>query len=173
MAVVKRVVELDIVANPNKKSDYFGKYYARIHYIEPLNLRGLCEHILSHGSPFTRDVVEGVVTRLRNCIVELLSEGQGVKLDGLGTLRPTLENATGGADSIKDFNVTEHVTGVHVRFIPEGEELDRLTSREMMKNCVLRKTYEVTYSTIMHGGKEMKVPSYTPIKKPSSDESKP
>ena len=117
--------------------------------------------------------MEGVVTRLRNCIVELLSEGQGVKLDGLGTLRPTLENATGGADSIKDFNVTEHVTGVHVRFIPEGEELDRLTSREMMKNCVLRKTYEVTYSTIVHGGKEMKIPSYTPIKKPSSDEPKP
>lgn len=170
MATVKRVVELELVPNSNQKSDFYGQYYARIHYTEPLNLRGLCEHIASHGSPFTRDVVEGVVTRLRNCIVEILAEGQGIKLDGLGTLRPTLENTKGGADSAEEFNVNENVTGVHVRFIPEGEELDRLTSREMKDKCTLRKSYVVSFKTITHGGKPMKVPVLSPIVKEDEPE---
>jgi len=166
MAVLKRVIELDLVPNNNEKSDTYGKYYARIHFAEPLSLRGICEKIAAHGSPFTQDIVEGVTRCVRNTIVEVLSEGQGVKIDGLGTLRPTLENEKGGADSAEDFSVTEHVLGVHVRFIPEGEELDRLTSREMKKKCTLRKTYEVSYKTITHGGKSMQIPVYTPIVKP-------
>ena len=170
MAVPKRIVELDLVPNTNEKSDQFGKYYARIHYIEPLNLRGLCDLISINGSPFTQDIVEGVVRRLRTSVVRVLSEGQGVKLDGIGTLRPTLENAKGGADDPESFNVTENVAGVHIRFIPEGDELDRITSREMMEKCVLRKTYKVSFTTITSGGKEVQIPVYTPIHKEDKPE---
>ena len=152
MAVPKRVVELDLVPNNNEKSDTYGKYFARIHYIEPLNLRGVCDLIALSG---------------------VLSEGQGVKLDGLGTLRPTLENTKGGAESPDAFNVNENVAGVHIRFIPEGEELDRITSREMKNNCVLRKTYKVSYTTIKSGGKEVQIPVYTPVKKEDPEEPTP
>ena len=128
-----------------------------------LNLRGLCEYIESNGTPFTRDIVEGVITRLRNAIVYFLSSGRGIKLDSLGTLVPTIENKAGGADSARDYNVTEGVIGVHIRFIPEGEELDRITSRQMKSMCTLRKTYEVSFKTITHGGKSMQIPVYSPI----------
>ena len=163
VATSKQVVELDLVPNNNEKSDSFGKFFARIHHTEPLNLRGLCEYIESNGTPFTRDIVEGVVTRLRNAIVFFLSSGRGIKLDSLGTLVPTIENKTGGADSAREVNVTENVVGVHIRFIPEGEELDRITSRQMKEKCTLRKTYEVSFKTITHGGKSMQIPVFTPI----------
>ena len=67
------------------------------------------------------------------------------------------------ADSARDYNVTEGVIGVHIRFIPEGEELDRITSRQMKSMCTLRKTYEVSFKTITHGGKSMQIPVYSPI----------
>lgn len=163
MATVKQVVEVDVVTNDNRKSDYYGKKYGRIHYTEPINMRGVCDIINSNGSPWTRDIIDGVFIRYRNCVVDLLSQGIGVKIDGLGTLRPTLENAHGGADTVEEFNVNEHITGVHIRFIPEGEELDRLTSREMKKKCELRKTYEVEYREITTGGETKKIPIYVPI----------
>ena len=166
MANVKKTVKIDLVANGNRKSDYFGKVYGRIHFEEPLNLRGLVEHILTHGTPYTRDIVQGVTIRLRDCIVELLSEGTGVKIDGLGTFRPTLQNTKGGADSAQDWNVQEHTEGVHIRFIPEGQKLDRITSRAMLDKCVLEKAYEVTYKEVTVGGKPKKVPVYTPVVTP-------
>ncbi len=163
MATTKRIVDLDIYTNTNSKSESYGKCFGRIHHEEPIDLRGMCEEIVRNGSPFTPDTVEGVAIRLRNCMVARLSEGTGVKIDGLGTFRPTLKNEKGGADSVYDYNVNEHVIGVHVRFIPEGEKLDRITSRAMKEQCILRKTFEVTYKTITHGGKQVKVPVYTPI----------
>jgi predicted histone-like DNA-binding protein len=156
-------LKVNLRKNNNEKSDQFGKYYAELERKRTLSLKGLAKHISDHGTPFTRDIVEGVVTRLRNAIVFFLSSGRGIKLDSLGTLVPTIENKTGGADSAREFNVTENVVGVHIRFIPEGEELDRITSRQMKEKCTLRKTYEVSFKTITHGGKSMQIPVFTPI----------
>ena len=156
-------LKVNLRKNNNEKSDQFGKYYAELERKRTLSLKGLAKHISDHGTPFTRDIVEGVVTRLRNAIVFFLSSGRGIKLDSLGTLVPTIENKTGGADSAREFNVTENVVGVHIRFIPEGEELDRITSRQMKAKCTLRKTYEVSFKTITHGGKSMQIPVFTPI----------
>ena len=169
MATIKKTIKVDVYPNTNRKSDYYGKVYGRIHYEEPLNLRGLVEHIMNHGTPYTRDIVQGVTTRLRDCIVELLSEGQGVKIDGLGTFRPTLQNVKGGADSVTEWDIQQNVEGIHVRFIPEGEKLDRITSKAMLDKCVLEKAYEVSYKEITSGGKPKKVPVYTPIVKQDAE----
>ena len=164
MSTVNNIeLKVNLRKNNNEKSDQFGKYYAELERKRTLSLKGLAKHISDHGTPFTRDIVEGVVTRLRNAIVFFLSSGRGIKLDSLGTLVPTIENKTGGADSAREFNVTENVVGVHIRFIPEGEELDRITSRQMKEKCTLRKTYEVSFKTITHGGKSMQIPVFTPI----------
>ena len=169
MATVKAIVDLDVVTNNDRKSDYYGKSYARIHQKEPINLRGLCLMAASGGTPFTEDVLLGCVKLLTRVAVDQLSIGQAVKIDGLGTLRPTIENAHGGADSPSDYNVNVHVEGVHVRFIPEGDKLDRITSRAMKEKCILRKTYEVTYREVTVGGKPKKVPVYSPIVVPDDD----
>ena len=163
MANAKKTIALDIVKNTDAKSAQYGHYYARIHSQEPLSLRGLIDHIMSHGSPFTRDMVTGVVIRLRDCIVENLSEGQPIKIDGLGTLKTTVSNTKGGSTSLDAWNVQEHVKGLHIRFIPEGEKLDRLTSKAFRDLCQLEKKYEVTYQTYEKGGKTYKKPQFVPI----------
>lgn len=163
MATQQTIVDLDIYTNNNEKSDNYGKSFARIHYKEPVNLRGICLHIASHGSPYTVDTMEGVVKSVITATLEKITEGQGVKIDGFGTFRPTIENTPGGAESATDFNVEENVVGVHIRFIPENEKFERITSRKFLEKCILRKAYEVTYKTIRYKGKEVQVPVYSAI----------
>ena len=122
------------------------KVFPKLETYSQKSLDDLVKYVRGHGAPFSAGTIEGVVTTLMEAAVVWLSNGHTVKIDGLGTLRPTIENAHGGADSPSDYNVNVHVEGVHVRFIPEGEKLDRITSRAMKEKCILRKTYEVTYN---------------------------
>jgi len=133
-------VNVDLRKNNNEKSDQYGKLYPYIRRNRTLSLRGLAKHIADHGSIYTRDVVQGVLAKLCTCIPELLSQGQPVKLDGLGTFYPTAEAKNGGIESIeaaKNIAPDDVIEGVHVRFTPENEELDRITSRAFKEKCAL------------------------------------
>ena len=131
-----RQVFVDLRQNNNEKSDQFGKLYPSIRRLKTLSLRGLAKHISDHGSVFTRPTIEGVLAQLCECIPELLSQGQPVKLDGLGTFYVNCEAKPGGLDDIEAAKATSPaavIEGVHIRFTPEGEELDRITSRAFME----------------------------------------
>ena len=108
-------------------------WYPKVVRVDTLSLRGLAEHIFSHGSPYTRDTVIGVLTAFRDCMVELLSSSVAVKLDGLGTFYPSLESK--GAESPIGYNIRDYIKGLHIRFLPEGETEDNLTSVAFGKNC--------------------------------------
>lgn len=120
----------------NKKNLTYGKWYAQAVRHSTLNTRGLAEHIMSHGSIFTRDVVEGMIIKFRECIVELLMQGTGVKLEGLGTFYPTLEVT--GADTPEKYDVNDYLKGVHIRFLPEKCPDDNITSRAFAQKVLLR-----------------------------------
>ena len=98
---------------------------------DTLNLRGLTDHIAEHGSIYTRDVVQGVLTKFTNCMVELLKQGVAVKLDGLGTFHMELQSK--GAESPVGYNINDYVKGAHIRFAPENNEVDRITAPTMKK----------------------------------------
>lgn len=133
----KIAMQYDLRQNNSRGCASFGKWYAQSVRHSTLNTRGLAEHIASHGSLYTRDVVEGMVIKLRDCIVELLMQGTGVKLEGLGTFYPTLE--TTGADSPEGYNVYDHLKGVHIRFLPEKSHGDELTSPAMASQVLLQR----------------------------------
>jgi len=81
---------------------------------------------------YTRDIVEGVLAKLCQCVPELLSQGQPVKLDGLGTFYPTVKNELGGLENIeaaKAITPEQAVEGIRVRFLPDGTKLDDMTSK--------------------------------------------
>ena len=85
-------------------------------------------------------MVEGVLIKLTQCVPELLAQGQPVKLDGLGTFYPTAQNKPGGLESIEEAKTiapTAQVEGVHIRFTPEGEMLDNITSKAFKEKCAL------------------------------------
>ena len=146
MADNKTPLRIDLVKNSNQKSDYFGHYYGRVVRVATLSTRAFAQHIADHGSIYTLDIVTGVLRKLTDCLIEQLAEGKGVKLDG-------------GADQL--------IEGIHVRFTPEGTELDDITSKAMKKRSALqlRNVVEITKTTV--AGKVKRSHTYTPIEEAS------
>ena len=127
MAKDKIAVRVNLRQNTNQKSDQYGHYYPYLDKNHTLSLRGLAKHISDHGSIYTRDVVQGVLTQLSECIPELCAQGIPVKIDGLGTFSPYIESTKEGVAQLSDAqgaSPEDFVAGVHV-----GEVLDVLGRR--------------------------------------------
>ena len=112
-----------------------GKWFAYVKAIETLNTRKLAQHIAEHGSIYTPDVVYGVLEKFRSCLVEMLLESKRVKIEGLGTFYCTIENTKGGAESADKFSVNTCLKGLHIRFLPEQEQEQNISSREFLKKA--------------------------------------
>ena len=119
----------------DSESVMFGKWYARLKSIETLSTEKLAKHISEHGSVFTADVVEGVMKKVKTCLVEMLLESKKVKIAGLGTFYLTAECTKGGAEKEEDFNVNQHLAALHIRFLPDQAAEDNLSSREFIKKA--------------------------------------
>ena len=125
----------EVYQNQNEHNAAYGKYYARVKYLESLNTRKLSNHIAEHGSIYTPDVVYGVMEKFRSCLLEMLLNSKRVKIEGLGTFYTTVECAKGGAVSADKFNVQKHIKGLHIRFLPEQEQEQNISSREFLKQA--------------------------------------
>ena len=124
--------------NNNKKmTNAYGKWYGRIIHTETLDLDDLCDHIASHGTIFTADVVAGTVKKFVQCIQELLLEGKKVKLDGIGTFYLALQ--TTGAESLGDFSMG-NVKGVRLRFLADQSGKSRYTTSVLTRQAKLTST---------------------------------
>ena len=133
MAVRKIAFPVVYQQNQNVQSEAYGKYYPKPYKPDTLSLRGLIERVAMDQSVYSRDIVEGVIQRLTKVMVELLQGGQPVKWDGLGTFTPTIESVKGGATEAQlkaGIDIREVVAGVHIRFIPENEKGEEITSRK-------------------------------------------
>ena len=125
----------EVKQNKNDKSSAFGKWFAQVKTLETLNTRKLAQHISEHGSIYTPDVVYGVLEKFRSCLLEMLLESKKVKIEGLGTFYCTVENQKGGALKKEDFNVNKHLKALHIRFLPEQEQEQNISSREFLKKA--------------------------------------
>ena len=103
------MLELDFYLNKNSKSTTNGKVYARVHNKKMVGIKELAEHIKEHGSPFTVDVIQGVLSRSAMCIRELAMQGTPVKIDDLCIFRATVSVAP--ADDVESFNLSIDKTG--------------------------------------------------------------
>jgi len=133
MAVRKIAFPVVYQQNQNDQSNAYGKYYPKPYKPDTLSLRGLIERVAMDQSVYSRDIVEGVIQRLTKVMVELLQGGQPVKWDGLGTFTPTIESVKGGATEAQlkaGVDVRDVINGVHIRFIPENEKGEEITSRK-------------------------------------------
>ena len=110
-------------------------YYAKAVSIETLSLRDMAKHITSHGSPYTVDVVMGVLEAYRNCLIEQLLESKKVKVEGLGIFYVTIANKEGGEKDITKFNINTIAQGLRLRFLPDASEEENLSSKEFLKKA--------------------------------------
>lgn len=125
--------------NRNSSNVSFGKYFPEAAARKTISMRGLVEHMEDHQTIYSRDIIEGVITKAVFCMAHLLAEGNPIKLDGLGTFSPVVE-ATKGGITLTDiqagkWNPDLYIAGIHLRFLPEGGTDDKLTSRAFKQKC--------------------------------------
>ncbi len=125
----------EVYQNQNEHNAAYGKWYGRVKYLESLNTRKLSNHIAEHGSIYTPDVVYGVLEKFRSCLLEMLLNSKKVKIEGLGTFYTTLECKKGGALTKDKFNINSNIDGLHIRFLPEQEQEQNISSRQFLKQA--------------------------------------
>ena len=125
----------------NARSSANNRWFAYVNRVGTLSTRGLAQHMIEHGLVGNRSEVEAVLVKLSECIPELVAQGYGVKLDGIGIFYPTIANVKGGAESVADFNLTQNVKGVHFRFRPDSTDLDDLTVKAFGKKVTFGNGY--------------------------------
>lgn len=134
------VMYVNFKYNQNNNSSSFGHIYPEVDTSETLSNEGLVNHILHHNCAVGREAIAAVIKKLGECIPELVAQGQPVKIDGLGTFYPTISSTRLGIlpadlmDPLK--NPINTVKGVHLRFRPQSDSLNDLTSKSFLKQQV-------------------------------------
>ena len=157
---------INLRQNTNDDSTAFGKYFAEVDKKEPLNLKGFAKHMTGHGKIADYQMCVLVLGQVVECMSELLSQGQPVKLDGLGTFYPSVdgqkqgkavlaEAVAGGPDAM--------INGIKINFTPENIKGEKLTSRAFKEQCVFEFGYVVESEIRTVDGKQKRVQKKTPI----------
>ena len=168
MAVNKISMAINYRKNKSTRLSSGGKYYAEVDRQKTLSTRGLAQHLKDHNCMVGRDAIMAVLIKLSECLPELVAQGVGVKLDGLGIFYPSVLNEKGGATEAqmldKTFNPTTIIRGIRLRFTPDSSELDNLTSRQFLTRSVTPESQnivEVEERTI--NGKKVNVQKLTTL----------
>ena len=74
---------INIRKNINANNPGYGKYYPKAVEKETITLRGLAKHMSEHQCVYSRDIIEGVLIKMASCMIELIAQGNPIKIDGL------------------------------------------------------------------------------------------
>ena len=132
---IKKVEKTVTTGKIGENRQKVKKTYGKIIYRGTLGLTDMAEHIMKHGTVYTEDVVIGVITKLKNCMQEMLADGYKVKLDGIGTLYPVL-TSEGVADA-KDYSAQENVTRLGVSFLADQSKKSQYKASAMKQGTTL------------------------------------
>ena len=153
--------------NTVEGSDMYGRYYPEAETRETLSTKGFAKHVSEHGGTLvTYEFMQLVLAAVVKCLKEMISQGQPVKLDGLGTFRPTVTSVKNGAASIEEAltkGVNNMVEGVNFAFIPENVQGEEITSKKFKEQCSLQFAYLVESVKKTIQGKEKSYTMRTPL----------
>lgn len=115
------MIEYDLKKNNNKKNvKAYGKYYAKPHISETVDLDELADHMHGHNSPFSAGTIKGILIDAVTHIKELLRMGKNVKLDNLAIFYISIKNKM-GAEKADDFTVSKNIEGVRMKARATGD----------------------------------------------------
>ena len=127
-----KAIQYSVAMRPNpQKPEEAKKAYATIQLTANVDINELSEHIIDHGSVFSKGTIVGVITDLVVCMKELIMQGYKITLGDLGSFFPSITST--GAKT-KDEFTDANITAVNINF-QEGEGLENLR-----RNCVLQRT---------------------------------
>ena len=162
---------INLRQNTNDDSTAFGKWFAEVDSKEPLNLKGFAKHMTSHGKIADYQMCVLVLGQVVECMSELLSQGQPVKLDGLGTFSPSVDGQKKGKNDMEtavavgknDMETAVAVgpdamiNGIKINFTPENVKGEKLTSRAFKEQCIFEYGYVVQSEIRTVNGKQRRV----------------
>ena len=167
MAKEKIALGINLRQNKITGNAGYGKYYPEVDVQKTLSLRGFAKHMTDHGSVYGRDLLEGVLIKITECLPELVSQGIPVQLGGLGTFYPTAQVKKDAAvSSIADMdglNPNDIVEAIHIRFLPDTSKLDNISGRAFKEACALELRNIVDTQEVTVNGKIRKMQTLTPI----------
>ena len=157
---------INLRQNKNDDSTAYGKFFAEVDTKEPLNLKGFAKHMTGHGKIADYQMCVLVLGQVVECMTELLSQGQPVKLDGLGTFSPSVDGQKLGKNSVAkavEAGPDAMINGIKINFTPENTKGEKLTSRAFKDQCVFEFGYVVESEIRTVDGKQKRVQKKTPI----------
>jgi hypothetical protein len=86
-----------------------------------------------HNSVYGEDVCLGVAKKLQNCMLEQLLEGKKVQFGDLGTFYLSVKSV--GTDKEDDFNLGLNIKGLYLRFSPNRQDINDLSSKTLKKRA--------------------------------------
>ena len=167
MAKERISMGINLRQNKNDKSPAYGKYFPEVDVQKTLSLRGFAKHMTDHGSVYGRDLLEGVLIKITECLPELVSQGIPVQLGNLGTFYPTAEVKKNAAVSsiaeMEGLDPNDLVQAIHIRFLPDSSKLDNISGRAFKEACALELRNIVDTQAVTVNGKIRKMQTLTPI----------
>ena len=167
MAKEKIAMGINLRKNKNERNAGYGKYYPVVDRQATLSLRGFCEHMVTHGSVYKRNVIEGVLKEIIDHLPELVAQGVPVQLEGLGIFYPTAQVVKGAAvesiAAMDGLNPNTIVKGIHLRFKPDSTKLDNLCGPAFKNACSLELRNIVDTEEVTSDGKTRKVQVLEPV----------
>ena len=157
---------INLRQNKNDDSTAYGKYFAECDSKEPLNLKGFAKHMTSHGKIADYQMCVLVLGQVVDCMTELLSQGQPVKLDGLGTFYPSVDGQGNGKNELAQAVAAgpeAMINGIKINFNPENSKGEQLTSRAFKEQCIFEYGYLVESEVRTVGGKRKRFQKKTPL----------
>ena len=157
---------INLRQNKNDESTAYGKYFAEVDSKEPLNLKGFAKHMTSHGKIADYQMCVLVLGLVVDCMTELLSQGQPVKLDGLGTFYPSVDGQKLGKANLADAvagGPDAMINGIKINFNPENSKGEQLTSRAFKDQCIFEFGYLVESEVRTVAGKQKRFQKKTPL----------
>ena len=101
------------------------KAYAKAQISEVMTFSKFVRHIADHNGVYSRGTVQGVISDMCECLVEMLLEGKKVQLGELGDFWISLSST--GAENLKAFTAA-NIKGINVVFTP-GTDFDGLLKK--------------------------------------------
>ena len=159
--------QVNLRKNNNRFNKGYGKYYPEADSKEPLNLKGFARHISEHGKLVDYPMAVLVLQNIVNCLKEMVTQGQPVKLYGFGTFSPSIESdgtkAVNSVEESMNVGIDNLIAGVHLRFTPENSKGEKLTSRALKEECTFKAAYVVESKKKIVDGKERTYKEKIPI----------
>ncbi len=117
------MLQIDLYKNKNQESRQYGKVYGRVHNVDPIEIDELARHIAAHGTVYTRDVVQGVLTKAADCVKELCLSGQPVKFADLCIFKCSAISTP--AVSVEKFDLAQNIKKIKLQCRATGEMLKK------------------------------------------------